>query len=138
MFCRPIHLLYSCQLWQIQQYRQQFFVQLFIPLRFLRVLRMSETLKTILTSNLWDKNSNWVQKCHLKWVRILKFCMYIVVFVSLWLQFDGLQNVKVKYMVLCLNALTKFRNARVASRHQTLMNNCPTCSYMSQPFQPSE
>ena len=42
---------------------------------------------------------------------------------SFLLLFDGLWKVKAKYIVLCLNALAKLRNAKGASYHPVLMGN---------------
>ena len=50
---------------------------------------------------------------------------------SLLLHFDDFREVKTKYVVLYLNALTKFRSAREASRHPVLMENFQTCSHIS-------
>ena len=50
---------------------------------------------------------------------------------SLLLLFDDFRKVKTKYIVLYLNALTKFRSAREASRLPVLMENCQTCSHIS-------
>ena len=42
---------------------------------------------------------------------------------SIWLPFGGLWKVKVKYIVLCLNASAKFWNVKGASYHPALMGN---------------
>ena len=57
-------------------------------------------------------------------VTIMNHCCYC---------FDGLW--KVKYIVLCLNALAKFQNVRETSRRPVFMGNCPTCSHMPCPYQ---
>ena len=49
--------------------------------------------------------------------------------------FDGLQRMKTKYIVLCVNALAKYQNARGASRHLVFMVNYRTFSFMPWPYQ---
>ena len=49
--------------------------------------------------------------------------------------FDGLWNVKAKYIVLCWNALTKWQNPKGASGQTALMGNCSTGSHMPWPYQ---
>ena len=44
---------------------------------------------------------------------------------------DGLSKVKAKYIVLCLNALAKFRKVRGVCHHPALMGNCSTSSHIS-------
>ena len=41
---------------------------------------------------------------------------------------------KTKYIVLCLNGLAKWRNARGESRHPALMGSCLTFSYIPWPY----
>ena len=45
---------------------------------------------------------------------------------KLLLLFHSLWKVTTKYTALCLNALAKLQNARVASRHPALIDNYPT------------
>ena len=60
-------------------------------------------------------------------VKMMNHCCYC---------FDGLWKVeKVKYAILCLNALAKLHNAREASRHPALVDNCPNCNDMFWPYQ---
>ena len=49
--------------------------------------------------------------------------------------FDGLQRMKTKYIVLCVNALAKYQNARGASHHLVFMVNYGTFSFMPWPYQ---
>ena len=65
---------------------------------------------------------NWpsLSKDH-QTVTMMNHCCY---------SFDGLWKVKIKYKVLCLNALAKLQNARGAFRHPALMGNYLTCSHV--------
>ena len=60
-------------------------------------------------------------------VTIMKHCCYC---------FDGLWKVKkVKYIILCLNALAKLQNTRRWSRYAALIGNCPSCNDTPWPYQ---
>ena len=59
-------------------------------------------------------------------VTIMNHCCYC---------FDGLLKMKIENILLCLSVLAKFQNARGASRHPSLINNCPACGHIPRSYQ---